>query len=182
MDTTKEAMKIATGMLELVMSEKPAGGEKCKVDVEGAGDPEPVEDAVGGRATFAMGRWVDGPNGQPKGRWNFTVTVQATYEPFEEELHHMFKSTPNASVYDTSFYDVVIFASLERLVAMFGNPNVADGYKITHEWVLKDVDTGDVVTVYDYKYNGAARKEWHVGAKSRRACLKFERWFNKQHV
>ena len=80
-------MKIATGIHELIMSERPARGEKLKVDVEGGGDPEPINDAVGGRVTFAMGRWVDGPDGQPKGRWNFTVTVYATYEAFEELNH-----------------------------------------------------------------------------------------------
>jgi hypothetical protein len=94
MDTTKEAMKIATGLLDLVMSENPKRGEKCKVDVDGGGEPEVMKNAfdheICGEAQFGMSRFVDAGEGrdrQPLGQWIYTVTVKAEYVRFEELNH-----------------------------------------------------------------------------------------------
>lgn len=79
----------------------------------------------------------------------------------------------------TSFHDVVIYASLDTVARVLGPPRAGDGHKVTHEWVCEG-DDGSVVTVYDYKYNGAYAKEWHVGAKNKLRCLAFKQWFEKQ--
>ena len=87
----------------------------------------------------------------------------------------MFKSTPYAEVCGTSFHDVTIKCSLKKLVKLFGK-SVGASDKVTHEWVLTGPD-GRVVTVYDYKYNGAIDGYWHVGAYTKETCLLFRDWF-----
>lgn len=81
MDTSQEAMKIANGIHSLIMSENPARGEKCKVDVDGGGDPEVMKH---NEAQFGMSRFVYA-NGKEKGQWIFTVTVKAEYCPFDDD-------------------------------------------------------------------------------------------------
>lgn len=85
---TTEALKIANGIHELIMSETPDGpGAGLKVAVDGAGEPEVMKNAfdhdIAGEAEFTMSRFVYA-NGKEKGQWIFTVTVKAEYFPFEE--------------------------------------------------------------------------------------------------
>lgn len=84
---TTEALKIANGIHELIMSEDAKRGEKLKVDVDGTGEPEVMKNAFGhdiaGEAEFTMSRFV-GDSSDPKGQWIFTVTVKAEYSSFEE--------------------------------------------------------------------------------------------------
>lgn len=84
---TTEALKIANGIHELIMSENPKRGEKLKVNVDGGGEPEVMKNAfdhdIAGEAQFGMSRFV-GDASDPKGQWIFTVTVKAEYVRFEE--------------------------------------------------------------------------------------------------
>ena len=64
----------------------------------------------------------------------------------------------------------------EALVAVFGEPTTADGYKVDYEWIVQDVDKGIIATVYNYKdgknycgdsgLNAHQINEWHVGGKT----------------
>lgn len=90
-----------------------------------------------------------------------------------------FQRNDDVSTDLASFHDVTIDAPLEKLVSMFGEPIFEEGGKVTHEWILEGND-GTVVTVYDYRFNGAHQRYWHVGGADKLACLKFSRWFNSQ--
>jgi len=80
----------------------------------------------------------------------------------------------------TSFHDVIVEASLERLLRLFGKPAYEDiDGKVTREWILKG-PRGEYVTVYDYKYDGASAGYWHVGGKNKLDELAFADWFNGQ--
>lgn len=88
---TTEALKIANGIFELIMSENPKRGEKLKVDVDGGGEPEVMKNAfdhdIAGEAQFGMSRFVEvgeGRGTRAVGQWIFTVTVKAEYVHFEE--------------------------------------------------------------------------------------------------
>jgi hypothetical protein len=66
----------------------------------------------------------------------------------------------------------------EQLVAAFGQPTEADGYKVDAEWGLR-FDDGEIVTIYNWKngknYCGPDGlrpeeiTEWHVGGHNARA-------------
>ncbi len=43
-----------------------------------------------------------------------------------------------------------IEATYQELVTLLGEPEESDGYKVSGEWVVKDVD-GNVCTLYDWK-------------------------------
>lgn len=92
----------------------------------------------------------------------------------------IFKRNDNADYNDTSFHDVEIYGSLEKLTEILGAPILyPDGYKTKHEWVMEG-DDGTMVTVYDYRYDGSKEGHWHVGGRDRLACLKFKNWFEDQ--
>jgi hypothetical protein len=69
-----------------------------------------------------------------------------------------------------------VHATYDQMVAAFGPPNEpGDGYKTQAEWLLGN-QTGDVVTIYDYKQGACYRgdtdgvpvkdvTEWHIGGK-----------------
>lgn len=83
-----------------------------------------------------------------------------------------------------------------RLVALFGPPNSqGDGYKVSTEWVLEEIATGDVVTIYDWKetslYDGFGRTpdelrtdlhgtQWHIGAYSKEPAERLVRYITTQ--
>jgi len=87
----------------------------------------------------------------------------------------MFKSTPNTSANGSCFHDVTIQCSLKKLVKLFGK-SVGSSDKVIHEWVLTGPD-GRVVTIYDYKFDGATQERWHVGARTKETCVQFKNWF-----
>jgi hypothetical protein len=72
----------------------------------------------------------------------------------------------------TSFHNVTVEATYEQLVGLLGQPNGAgDGYKVNHEWFMRDDESGAVATIYDWKLgfqpvgSPARLVEWHLGAK-----------------
>ena len=80
----------------------------------------------------------------------------------------------------SSFHDVTINASLEKLTQLFDVPTDGDGgYKTKHEWTLEG-DDGTVIAIYDYRFDGAREGYWHIDGADKLACLKFTRWFNAQ--
>ena len=87
----------------------------------------------------------------------------------------MFKSTPSKHVGGTCFHDVTIQCSVKKLVKLFGK-SVGARDKITHEWVLTSPE-GRVVTIYDYKFDGATEGRWHIGAHTKETCVQFKNWF-----
>lgn len=84
----------------------------------------------------------------------------------------MLKQTSPMDAHMTSLSGYVD-TTYTALVEAFGEPGPGDEYKIDAEWTLKDDETGQVVTVYNYKdglnYNGPDGTpveyitEWHVG-------------------
>ena len=79
----------------------------------------------------------------------------------------------------TSFWDTVINAPYDVLVAKLGQPHAtyAPGEKVQYEWAFRD-DRGRVTTVYDWKEYGNRRpSEWHVGGHDRQATEAFKAWF-----
>ena len=80
----------------------------------------------------------------------------------------------------TSLWDVEVEASLEQLIALFGEPTDGDGgYKTLHGWGFRGPN-GVSVTLYDYKYDGAREKHWHVGGKDATDCIRFAAWVRAQ--
>ena len=71
--------------------------------------------------------------------------------------------------------------SYAKLVSVFGKPMPGDGYKTKAEWVIQDIDSGVVATIYDYKSykNPESNSEWHVGGTSKqslelvRDCIRY---------
>ena len=90
-----------------------------------------------------------------------------------------FTRNDNASLNGTSFHDVEVRASLSRLVKLFGKPITGCDSKTKHEWILEGSD-GGVISLYDYKYDGAKEGYWHVGGRSASTCNAFARWFREQ--
>jgi hypothetical protein len=72
-----------------------------------------------------------------------------------------------------------------RVVAVFGEPGEADGYKVAFEWRITFAD-GTVASIYDYKASSLYGdgddcptpeqmranefSDWHIGGKSARAA------------
>ena len=81
--------------------------------------------------------------------------------------------TTNQSASGTSFQGVTIFASVQDLTRVLGEPDYSSNTgedKVNFEWCM-ETEEGDVFTTYDWKYH---RKldlnetiEWHVGAHSK---------------
>jgi hypothetical protein len=90
-----------------------------------------------------------------------------------------FTSNPHASLNGTSFHNIELRAPIERLVELFGEPITGCDSKTKHEWILEGSD-GSVVSLYDYKYDGAREGYWHVGGRTVGACRTFVLWFCDQ--
>lgn len=68
----------------------------------------------------------------------------------------------------------------DRLVELFGDPGIGDGYKTDAEWIIR-FDDGTVATIYNWKngrsYLGESAppvteiRSWNVGGHSCRAYL-----------
>lgn len=96
----------------------------------------------------------------------------------------------NANADGTSLQDYVD-APCGLIAGLWGAPLDGDGFKVSTEWIFQNVDTGDVVTLYDYKmthlYNASYMSvedfraeplaEWHIGASNRIEALNFKEWF-----
>lgn len=82
-------------------------------------------------------------------------------------------------------------ASYKELEELLGKPNSeGDQCKVSTEWVFKETDTGEIVTLYDYKETNLYSREmpsveefrsrnqydWHIGAKEERTAKEFIRW------
>lgn len=85
--------------------------------------------------------------------------------------------------------------SYADLVRVFGEPNSdVDGYEVSTEWVLRNTQTNEVVTLYDYKatnlydhdypsvaeFRAQPYYAWHVGAKSKEIAREFVKWLLTQ--
>lgn len=70
---------------------------------------------------------------------------------------------------------MTVYASVEQLTKVLGVPDISDNTgqdKVNFEWV-RETETGDVVTIYDWKqyrplYN-FSKVDWHIGGHSLRA-------------
>lgn len=99
------------------------------------------------------------------------------------------ENVDRSAVYGTSLKGY-IECDYETLVAVFGEPTTADGYKVDCEWIVEDRDKGTVATIYNWKNgknycgdNGLYAHqidEWHIGGKTYdavdfiRDCIKGE--------
>lgn len=79
----------------------------------------------------------------------------------------------NSSTNGTSFHNVTIKTSVNKLKSVLGEPEVEDNTgedKVNFEWDL-ETSEGDVVSLYDYKqYREIGEDEiieWHIGAHSK---------------
>jgi len=63
-----------------------------------------------------------------------------------------------------------IRAYYHQLVAVFGEPDLTNGDKVTAEWCL-DFEDGTVATIYDWKEyeTPMGLHRWHIGGKSQEA-------------
>jgi hypothetical protein len=73
----------------------------------------------------------------------------------------------------TSFHDSVIYASVNELIEILGEPQYQsnDGQdKVNFEWDC-ETEEGDVFTIYDWKEYRTISKdeeiEWHIGGHSK---------------
>ena len=89
----------------------------------------------------------------------------------------MYTRNDAANINGTSFYNVVIVSSLEKMIDRFGPPMSGDGYKTKHEWVFEGPTRNDNVAVYDYHYDGAEMGEWNVGAQTYESAIAFVKWY-----
>lgn len=81
---------------------------------------------------------------------------------------------PTASSVGTSFHGSTFKATPKQLIEAIGeitNGRSGDG-KVTMEWV-RELDNGQVVTVYDWKYRKVIGMdeeiEWNIGGRNQRA-------------
>jgi len=74
----------------------------------------------------------------------------------------------------TSFHDVTITTSINKLIQVLGEPSYVGDYedKVSVEWICELGDGGRVVTVYDWKEYRSFGKdeniEFHIGGLSKR--------------
>ncbi len=90
-----------------------------------------------------------------------------------------YSRSDEACIDGTSYYNVCVYATLEKMVEKFGPPQRGEGYKTKHEWTFRGPTQSENIAVYDYKYDGSVSGEWHVGATSYANSVKFEKWFNE---
>jgi hypothetical protein len=81
----------------------------------------------------------------------------------------------NSSTNGTSFHNVTIKTSVNKLKSVLGEPEFEDNTgeeKVNFEWDL-ETSEGDVVSLYDWKqYREIGEDEiieWHIGAHSKSA-------------
>lgn len=81
-------------------------------------------------------------------------------------------------------------ASYADLVAVFGEPERGDGYKVSTEWIIVDRTCDDVVTVYDWKetslyesylmsldeFRAQKTYQWHLGGRGNVSAHTFAEW------
>jgi len=79
----------------------------------------------------------------------------------------------NSSTDGTSFQGVTIFASVQDLTRVFGEPTIQDNTgedKVNFEWDM-ETDEGNVFTIYDWKeyrkISDIEVIEWHIGSFSK---------------
>lgn len=77
------------------------------------------------------------------------------------------------------------FCSYAALEKVFGPPNGgSEEGKVEYEWVIRDTETGEIFTIYDWKSSSDARLlksvEWHVGGKVK--PIDFLRWLRNEIV
>lgn len=90
------------------------------------------------------------------------------------------KADPN-SAHGTSFHDVEIHMSFDRLVEKLGPPHTTyePGDKVRYEWCFRAKNRSDrPVTVYDWKTYSDKPREWHVGGWDKWDTIEFKRWFD----
>ena len=73
-----------------------------------------------------------------------------------------------------------ILTSYKNLVKLFGEPTIADGYKVDAEWLIEFED-GTIAAIYNWKdgknyngHNGTATediKDWHIGGNDQKAVV-----------
>ena len=86
-------------------------------------------------------------------------------------------TTTNVNINMTSLQGYITI-DYDKLIDVFGKPNMGDEYKIDAEWELEFED-GTVATIYNWKngknYLGVEGTpvdditDWHVGGKTKRA-------------
>jgi len=98
----------------------------------------------------------------------------------------------NARTSGTSLQDYTERYSYDQIVAVLGPHNDnSDGYKVSTEWTLTEMATGNAVTLYDYKatslYDDGYPSpehfrsdpegyEWHIGAHDKETAQRFLVW------
>jgi hypothetical protein len=96
--------------------------------------------------------------------------------------------TANASGVSLQGY---VPASYTKLKSLYGDDHIlSDDGKVSTEWVFVNVDTGDPVTLYDYKmtnlhgegfmsveqFRSLPEYDWHVGAHNKNTADEFIAW------
>lgn len=71
-----------------------------------------------------------------------------------------------------SFHGVTFRASVDQLIATYGDPSMEDNSgedKVNFEWEMETID-GDVFSIYDWKYYRPLKNDeiitWHIGSKT----------------
>jgi hypothetical protein len=79
------------------------------------------------------------------------------------------KFTKDSNASGTSLQGYVT-AYYHELVAVFGEPDLTNGDKVTAEWCL-DFEDGTVATIYDWKEyeTPMGRYQWHIGGRNQDA-------------
>jgi hypothetical protein len=86
-----------------------------------------------------------------------------------------------------------IEGNYQKMVELFGEPIESDGYKVSSEWIFES-ETGDVVTVYDWKstnlydedlpsieeFRRFSQCTFHLGSNSSTVVNQFKIWFMNQ--
>jgi len=91
-------------------------------------------------------------------------------------MKHTFK--PTNKPLNTGLFGETKPITFNQLVEVFGEPNGESGDKVSTEWVLEDTETGEIVTIYDYKSTNLyhsrypeveefrkSKYNWHIGGK-----------------
>ena len=86
-----------------------------------------------------------------------------------------------------------VVANYSELAEVFGHAQMADGYKISGEWIFESED-GDIVTLYDWKetclydsdypsvsdFRNSCGANFHIGANSKEVAKQFTVWLTAQ--
>ena len=79
------------------------------------------------------------------------------------------------AAFESSCLQGYITANYRELVAIFGEPETGDGYKVQAEWSLKFED-GTYATIYDWKESMDPEyvTDWHIGGQSNMAVARVQ--------